>query len=98
MAKSYLRGHPIEYKNGQWVFCDNQEPTKDTYNERPCGKCGAFQTEEGHDPCLQTLPGTMNACCGHGIQSSAYIQFLDGFSIHGLDALVVLNVLKKYAS
>jgi len=37
---------------------------------------------------LGELKGFMNACCGHGIAREAYIQFLDGFSIHGEDAVV----------
>ena len=38
----------------------------------------------------------MNACCGHGEVEKAYVQFLGGFSIHGADAVVVLEILKKY--
>ena len=32
-------------------------------------------TKEGHDGCLGTLPGIMNACCGHGDIDEAYVQF-----------------------
>jgi hypothetical protein len=28
----------------------------------------------------------MNACCGHGVETDAYVQFLDGKSIHGREA------------
>ena len=38
----------------------------------------------------------MNACCGHGNGREAYVQFLDGFSLSGEDAIVILKVLKKY--
>ena len=31
-----------------------------------CRECGLKRDEDGHDPCLGTLPGVMNACCGHG--------------------------------
>jgi hypothetical protein len=37
----------------------------------------------------------MNACCGHGDIEDAYVQFLDGFSISGEDAIIILEVLKK---
>ena len=41
-----------------------------------CGKCKKGPTKEGHDGCLGTLPGPiMNACCGHGSDSQAYIQY-----------------------
>jgi len=69
------RGHPIEKtnKNG-WVFIDTQIPVKDWKN-RPCGHCDKPNTIEGHDGCLGTLPNVMNACCGHGVVSSTYVQF-----------------------
>lgn len=45
-------------------------------NSDHCGHCGLDATPEGHDGCLGTLPGdVMNACCGHGNNDSAYIQF-----------------------
>lgn len=41
-----------------------------------CGKCKMEPTKEGHDGCLGTLPGDiMNACCGHGLDRQAYIQY-----------------------
>lgn len=45
----------------------------------PCAKCGLPPTDDGHDGCLGTLPGPiMNACCGHGSDQQAYIQYNDG--------------------
>jgi len=64
-AKSFLRGHRIKRKRGQWVYQDTEEPTIN--NPRPCGACGSPDTLEGHDSCLGVLPGVMNACCGHGV-------------------------------
>lgn len=62
-----------------------------------CPKCGEKQTKDGHDACLGCLPGVMNACCGHGNLGAAkpYVQFLDGKSIHGTDAQIILGVLKR---
>ena len=97
IQKSKLRGHNIEFVNDhQWVYSDTKEPTIGNWQNRPCGICGKFPTKEGHDACLNTLPGIMNACCGHGNDSEAYVQFLDEFSIHGEDAIAILEVLKKY--
>lgn len=59
-----------------------------------CGKCKKGPTKEGHDGCLGTLPGPiMNACCGHGIDSIAYIQYWDGRRISGTKAIVEQNRL-----
>ncbi|MCF8009252.1 MAG: hypothetical protein K9K32_05755 [Halanaerobiales bacterium] len=94
MATSQSRGHRTEYINGRWVYSDTKEPIN--FTERPCANCGYYPTKEGHDYCLGTLPGVRNACCGHGDIEEAYVQFLDGFSIHGKNAVTVLEVLKKY--
>lgn len=49
-----------------------------------CEKCGKGPTQEGHDGCLGTLPGDiMNACCGHGNNKQAYIQYWSGKDIRG---------------
>lgn len=41
-----------------------------------CAKCMKGPTKEGHDGCLGTLSGNiMNACCGHGNDRMAYIQY-----------------------
>ena len=86
MEKSFLRGHRIELTDRGWVFSDTGESTAETYCDRPCGHCGMFSTPEGHDACLGTLLGVMNACCGHGQVSDAYVQFEDGSCIYGEEA------------
>ena len=91
----FLRGYPIIYINNEWVFEDTKKPTANTWKNRPCGHCKKYNTEEGHDRCLGTLPGVMNACCGHGRKNEAYIQFLNGKSIHGNLAFIILNKLKN---
>jgi len=92
-TKSKVLGYDIAYKNNQWVYADTLKPIT---IKRPCKNCGKTPTKEGHDNCLGTLIGVKNACCGHGIENEAFIQFLDGNSINGKDALVILNVLKRY--
>ncbi len=53
-----------------------------------CEKCRKGPTKEGHDGCLGTLPGpVMNACCGHGNDSQAYIQYWGGRRIAGDEAI-----------
>ena len=95
-ARSYLRGHPIISAGEHWVFEDTGEPTEETWKARPCGHCGRHDTPEGHDACLGTLPGVMNACCGHGMEREAYVQFLDGTDIRGRSAVIILAELVKH--
>jgi len=78
-----LRGHEIVYQDDEWIFVDTKLPVSETWKDRPCGSCGLDNTPEGHDGCLGTLPGVMNACCGHGEPSHAYVQFEDGSTITG---------------
>lgn len=86
MTHSKWRGHPIEhYANGLWVFSDTKEPVAG--DVRQCGNCGQARTPEGHDACLGTLTGVLNACCGHGSDGEAYIEFTDGSRLSGMDAL-----------
>ena len=73
-STGFLRGHPIYHDGVQWRFKDTNEATMEHWQERPCGVCGLHNTPEGHDGCLGTLPGVMNACCGHGFTSESYIQ------------------------
>tara|TARA_R100000322_G_scaffold52917_2_gene32857 strand:+ start:397 stop:654 length:258 start_codon:yes stop_codon:yes gene_type:complete len=54
-----------------------------------CVKCGLPPTPEGHDGCLGTLPESvvMNACCGHGEDRMAYIQYWDKSDVRGTEAI-----------
>ena len=38
MAFSYLRGHKIEFVDGEWIYCDTKEPTSKTFEARCCGQ------------------------------------------------------------
>lgn len=69
-----------------WRYEDNGEPVPETWRGRGCGHCGLQDTPEGHDGCLGTLPGVMNACCGHGDPEVAYVQFSPGDCLRGREA------------
>ena len=58
-----------------------------------CAKCGKLPTKEGHDGCIGTLPDSdvMNACCGHGLNSQAYVQFRNSPRISGTEAINYIN-------
>lgn len=60
-----------------------------------CSHCNIKRTKEGHDGCLGTVIGVMNACCGHGKTQEAYVQFFDQYCIRGEDALKVQEILKE---
>lgn len=48
----------------------------DGYGKDTCGYCGLSRTPEGYDGCIGELKGgVMNACCGHGDDRCAYVQF-----------------------
>lgn len=83
-----FRGYNIEEADGVFVFSDTGLPVEDTWQERPCGACGRANTPEGHDGCLGTLPGVVNACCGHGVTSEAYVMFVDDTILRGAAACV----------
>ena len=89
MTRSTLRGHSIVFVDGKWLYEDTMTAT--VGNERPCGHCGMSNTKEGHDGCLGTIPNIMNACCGHGKISDAYIQYWNGSNIRGKNAILVVD-------
>jgi hypothetical protein len=48
------------------------------WQPRVCGHCGLGYGESLHDPCLGTLEGVVEACCGHGDESRRYVSYADG--------------------
>lgn len=83
-ARGKHRGHDIVFipDSNVWVYVDSGKKVGEL-KDRDCGYCGEPNTPEGHDGCLGTLPGVMNACCGHGNDKEAYVQFPDGTDIRG---------------
>lgn len=80
-------GHLVENADdGSEVYLDDRTPvTKETL--RPCLKCSLPCAPGKHDPCIANLPGTTNACCGHGLefwpdgrQRRGYVALEDGRS------------------
>ena len=89
------RGHEIEETDEGWVYSDTKMPCS---GERECGVCGLESTPEGHDGCIGTLPGVMNACCGHGgTYEGAYVQFNPNVTIRGQEAIDYIKEVKKCA-
>jgi len=87
VSRDTWRGHRIvESEDGVWLYDDTRRPVC-AEPCRPCGHCGLANTPEGHDGCLGTLPDVKNACCGHGEESAAYVQFEGGRRISGRAAL-----------
>lgn len=87
------RGHAIYLKDGKWVYSDTGGLVSDD-PVRVCGFCSMQQTFKGHDGCLGTLPDVMNACCGHGDDNTAYIQFSNGTRLAGKEALATVRERK----
>lgn len=80
----YFRGYKTIFINNEWFYEDTMEKSGFSGVVRPCKKCG--KVFEGSnigdpDPCLGTLPGVKNACCGHGVRSQSYICFENGVII-----------------
>lgn len=70
-ARSHERGWPIEWNGQTWIYSD----TKQSVNgKRACLRCGRIPTSEGHDACLEEVPGVESACCGHGAPDAIEIR------------------------
>ncbi len=94
MTTSKWRGNAIYYSNGRWFYCSDNVKIRVDPN-RACAHCGKENTPEGHDSCLGTLKGVINACCGHGNEKDAYVQFLSGSIVRGEEAIEIMNRLKE---
>lgn len=90
---NHWRGHPIIMIEGVWHYADCLLPVR-LYPSRDCKPCRKINTREGHDACLGTLKGAMNACCGHGVSSEAYVQFSEDFTLRGDAALAWIAATK----
>ena len=87
MSVDRHRGNDIHNVNGVACYFDGK-PVRDE-PDRACGFCRLPNTAAGHDGCLGTLPGVMNACCGHGQIECAYVQSSEwnGLRIPGAAAI-----------
>jgi hypothetical protein len=79
-----VHGHMIDVlPTGQ--FYQNDASPVDWENLRPCVACGACMGKDDHDSCISGLPGTRNACCGHGvIEENTAPRSLGVFVVDGL--------------
>lgn len=91
-VRSEWHGHKIILRGENWFYIDSEEAVASNPS-RACKHCGKDATPEGHDGCLGTLPGVMNACCGHGIDEEAHIQFMDGSNLRGVAAIIKQDAL-----
>lgn len=98
MKTSKLNGHKIEHNGDEWIFSDTKESTIETHAKRPCGHCGMHKTKDEHDHCIANLKGVDNACCGHGCDDDAYIQYSGGLILRGGDAISAFKGLKSVDS
>lgn len=79
-----LHGYVIEKSEIGPVYRDDGSLV-DFENPRPCLGCSRRIGKNEHDPCIANLPGTIHACCGHGLAHSprsggpnGYVAFRDG--------------------
>ena len=70
-ARSYSRGWPVEFVDGQWRYVDTLRPLDPM---RPCRKCGRAPLASGEDACLGHVDGATSACCGHGAEEPFEVQ------------------------
>lgn len=93
--KNEFKGHEIKLVNNEWFFINSSKSVKDNWRKISCGVCGEKSTKEGHDNCIGTLPGVVNACCGHGQTDEAYVMFSNGFILRSNSALNVISNFKE---
>ena len=81
------RGHDMACADdGLWRYTDTGQLVS-AQPRRDCGHCGYGNTSKGHDACIGTLPGVLNACCGHGVDREAYVMLETGERMSGIQAL-----------
>lgn len=84
----HLFGHTIERGDSgtAWVYQDDGTAV-DWDSPRRCKGCRANIALGTHDPCISKLPGTRQACCGHGLEltpngnAAGYVALKDGRTI-----------------
>lgn len=90
--------------SGDCFACVARRISGGRVNPDHCVHCGLDCTPEGHDACLGTLPHpVMNACCGHGDPTKAYVQLdhenyrsdPNAVRLDGVDAVAYIDNLKE---
>jgi hypothetical protein len=73
-----LFGHIIDDTDKGPVYREDGTPV-DFANPRPCLGCKKRCANGGHDACIENLPGTYQACCGHGLDRTPVSGRLAGY-------------------
>jgi len=61
-----------------------------------CKKCGrAYAPSAEPDPCIGMLPGVVEACCGHGNDTKAYVMFENGVLFRGIRRIEHHDLTRK---
>ncbi len=71
-------GHVVENSPAGVIYRDDGTLV-DGANPRPCLGCQARCAHGEQDPCIANLPGTSQACCGHGLALSPRLQNPNGY-------------------
>ena len=65
----------------------------------PCAYCKLLPTKDGHDACLDTIPGCVGACCGHGVEFGYIGMQTIQESFYNIEtpeeAILIANNIKK---
>jgi len=72
-VRSHMRGHPVEWSGGLWLWSGTRVPVT---TDRPCVRCGRMPTPEGYDACVGHVEDAVSVCCGHGV-SEPILRFPD---------------------
>jgi len=95
-SMSSLRGHKIYWDGKEFRYSDNHTATAGDRQSRDCGSCALPNRKDEHDACIGELPGdVINACCGHGEVTEAYIQYSNKPSLRGVAAVTEMQALVK---
>lgn len=72
-------GHVVENTPSGVVYSDDKTPV-DPLNLRPCFGCKLKINRGDQDPCIANLPGTYQACCGHGLAFAPRTRNPNGYA------------------
>jgi hypothetical protein len=74
-----IHGHVVEDTPTGPIYKDDGTPV-DLQNLRPCLGCNKQIGPGDHDPCISELPGTYQACCGHGLEKTPVGERPSGYA------------------